>query len=79
MPCDAATRPFIPENDTEIRCELDGDHDMHQSTLRDYAYPGSATAVKWHESDRRTFHGEWPGPCPENCTLPLGHRGNHAP
>jgi len=80
MTCDARTRPLIPINDIEVRCELDDDHaGLHQGTIRDYAYPGSATAVNWEEQDRRTYHGEWLGLCPDNCTLPIGHRGSHAP
>jgi hypothetical protein len=78
--CDARIRPFRPINDTEVACELDGDHDQHQGTIRDYAYPGSATVTNWLEDDRRTFHGEWPGDCPGlagMCSLPVGHRGSH--
>lgn len=78
MSCDARMRPF--PNDTEISCEIDNSaHSEHKGTLHDYAYPGSATVFHWSESDRRTFHGTWPGPCPELCVLPAGHRGDHAP
>jgi hypothetical protein len=54
----------------------------HRGTLSDYAYPGSRTIVEWAETDRRTFHGEWPGVCPgdsfSTCVLPVTHRGEHA-
>lgn len=76
--CDARLRPF-PGMD-EIACELPGDdHAMHAGALRDYAYPGSVTTVKWARDDRRSFHGSWPGPCSEaGCILPAGHpRGHH--
>lgn len=78
--CNAAMRPFPTGNETEIRCELEGEHDRHMGTLRDYAYKGSKTKMEWQELDRRTFHGEWPGYCSlrEDCVLPDGHRGNHA-
>lgn len=75
--CDARIRPF--PNVTEIACELEGGHQpWHKGTLRDYAYPGSETVVKWEEGDRRTFHGEWPGDCPTpECVLPVNHHGGH--
>lgn len=75
MSCDARIRPL--PNSTEVHCSENSDHTAHRGTLRDYAYPGSATVVEWYESDRRTFHGEWPGLCP-GCVLPFGHRGEHA-
>lgn len=79
MICDARIRPMAPVNDTEVGCEEEDDHARHRGMLRDYAYPGSVTSLHWDEDDRRTFHGEWPGDCPsDGCTLPLGHRGNHA-
>lgn len=81
--CDAAIRPF--PNDTEVRCEVTENHArIHEGALRDYAYPGSQTAIQWSEDDRRNFHGEWPGLCQHGgwdastCVLPRGHRGNHA-
>jgi hypothetical protein len=88
MTCDARIRPF--PNDTEVACDRDDEHQMHGGTLRDYAYPGSATLIEWDEDDRRTFHGEWPGECQSGsygagktnsspCVLPAGHRGKHAP
>lgn len=78
MTCDARVRPMAPVNATEVACDLgDSHHQMHRSTVRDYAYPGSATIVEWADDDRRTFHGDWPGDCP-GCLLPVGHRGNHA-
>lgn len=76
MSCDAKIRPF--PNPTEVACEADGDHDQHFGVLRDYAYPGSETRLQWLESDRRTYHGDWPGACESaGCPLPLGHGGNH--
>lgn len=74
--CDAAIRPFT--DDTELRCEQNGEHDMHMGTARDMAYPGSSTTITWHEGDRRNFHGDWPGVCSVICMLPSGHKGNHA-
>lgn len=81
--CDAAIRPF--PNETEVRC--DGRHESpaerHAGDVRDYAYPGSLTRLSWDESDRRNFHGAWPGPCTESldghrwCRLPAGHHGVH--
>lgn len=77
MSCDAKLRPF--PNDTEVACELDGDHAMHEVVLRDYAYRGSETTIRWEELDRRTYHGAWPGAClVAGCPLPLGHHGRHA-
>lgn len=78
MTCDARIRPL--PNDSEVACEVE--HDItpglgHGGTLRDYAYPGSVTVVEWLEDDRRTFHGAWPGPCSDACSLPSGHRGRH--
>jgi len=74
--CDAKIRPFT--DDTELTCEcphvdeLDGSSE-HHSTLRDYAFPGSATTIYafpgsattiyWAEDDRRNFRGEYPGRC----------------
>ncbi len=39
-----------------------------------------AVLIGIEEYDRRTFHGEWPGPCPTTpgCVLPSGHRGRCA-
>lgn len=74
--CDARMRPFT--DDTTVDCEVDGDHAKHRGIVRDYAYPGSATAIEWMEDDRRTFRGDWV-PCPHaGCILPALHRGNHA-
>lgn len=72
--CDAKIRPL--PNDTEIGCEKTGEHSEHQGTLRDYAFPGSATMVSWLENDRRTFRGEW-SQCRKTfgCVLPTGHQG----
>lgn len=74
-PCTAAIRPFRPTNDAEVRCSAEGDHDVHQGPLRDYAFPGSVTEVQWLDNDRRTFRGAWPGPCPTDpaCNLPAHH------
>jgi hypothetical protein len=77
--CDAYMRPF--PNPTEIRCTREQGHsdDLHKGEVRDYAYPGSKTVMTWADSDRRTYHGEWPGPCDSaGCILPLGHHGRHA-
>lgn len=77
VPCDAKIRPF--PNPTELTCERDDPpHAEHHATLRDYAYPGSATVMTWFEDDRRTFRGEW-APCAgiALCVLPAGHRGEH--
>lgn len=87
-PCDAAIRPL--PNDVEIRCHVDHpippdrhfiENVEHEGTLHDYAGPGSTSMIVWFETDRRTFHGEWPGPCskPNPCVLPNGHRGRCAP
>ncbi len=76
MSCDAKIRP-LPD-DTELVCDLSGPHGLHESTLRDYAYPGSATVISWYEDDRRTFRGDWVA-CPAECILPAGHQGRHAP
>lgn len=85
--CGARIRPMVPINSTELRCERPDAHvesthtldRLHVSTLRDHAYPGSATVVSWLDDDRRNFTGEWVE-CPvQPCTLPANHRGNHAP
>lgn len=77
MSCDARIKPF--PNDTVLTCELPAAHPgMHESTLRDYAYPGSETVVSWAEDDRRTFRGDWIECVQPNCILPANHRGNHA-
>jgi len=77
--CDARIRPFPDE--TEVGCEQDADdHIEHVGVLRDYAYPGSTTYLRWYDDDRRNFHGEWPGACGLGpCTLPTGHNGRCAP
>lgn len=76
--CDARIRPF--PNATELTCERQAPHatEMHQTALRDYAFPGSVTLLSWEEADRRTFRGEW-RPCCDACSLPLGHHGRCAP
>lgn len=76
--CDAAIRPF--PNELEVRCEIDSnvEHRNHKAVLRDYAYQGSETTIEWFESDRRNYHGKFPGYCRDSCTLPLGHAGSHA-
>jgi len=74
--CDGKMRPFV--GTTEIRCERKADgHEQHAAVLLDAAYPGSETRIVWFDSDRRTFHGDWPGDCEDGCILPFGHRGNH--
>lgn len=75
MTCDA--RPF--PNDTEVACEVPGEHSVHQGGVRDYAYPGSHTRISWLEEDRRNYHGTWFGPCPLCPHLPVGHSGSHTP
>jgi hypothetical protein len=80
MTCDAKIRP-LPD-DTELACECDEPgHTNHQGTLRDYAFPGSATTIYWAEGDRRNFRGDWPGVCLSGgahpCVLPAGHRRGH--
>jgi hypothetical protein len=79
-PCDAAIRPFPVGNETEVRCEESHRDEKHSGTIRDYAYPGSETVISWVESDRRNFHGPWPGYCFRNlnCTLPRDHGGDCA-
>lgn len=76
--CDARVRPF--PSAVEVECEQEGAHTTHEGTLKGYAHPGSVTTITWEEDDRRTFHGEWPGPCPSSawCSLPFGHRGRCA-
>lgn len=77
--CDAAIRPF-PDKHIELKCEvLTGTHTQHKHELKDYAYPGSSTVVTWFESDRRNYHGEYPGQCGTviGCQLPVGHSGKH--
>lgn len=78
MTCAAKIRPF--PNATEVQCELGEDHPgRHESVLRNYAHPGSATKLTWADDDRRSFRGEW-SRCPaEGCVLPAGHPREHAP
>lgn len=81
MTCTAKIRPLT--DGTELQCKCDDEqHVEHHSTLRDYAWPGSATTIYWQEDDRRNFRGEW-RPCTllvdPACTLPAGHRRNCAP
>lgn len=81
MDCPQRIRP-LPDRLVELTCE--GDHEAdsttHTSTLRDYAFPGSATKLSWLGDDRRSYTGEW-SPCPVRlaggftCILPGGHRG----
>ena len=78
MACDAKIRPF--PHDLELSCELDAGHaNSHYSVVRDYAFPGSHTGISWEEADRRTFRGDWAHCAVEDCILPSGHRGSHAP
>jgi len=77
--CDAAIRPF-PDPSHEIRCEqLKHEIGPHSGIIRNYAFPGSETRLTWYPGDRRTFHGEWPGPCKFfGCILPNNHPGECA-
>lgn len=76
MSCDAKIRPF--PGDTGLACSR-GAHgdDRHEGVIRNAAYPGSETRITWYESDRRNYHGEWPGACEPlvGCVLPNGHAG----
>ena len=76
MSCDAVIRPF--PNDTEIGCEMEGEHKDHRGVIHDMQFPGSKQSLYWNEADRRNFHGQWPGECEktEGCILPRGHWGN---
>ena len=77
MTCPARIRPFPNVEITDCELPADG-HTQHKGTLRNYAYPGSVTELKWLESDRRTFTGEWIE-CPiEGCLLPSGHPRDHS-
>lgn len=81
--CDAKIRPFSQASRSEVACEYDdgdGMHGPHRGVLHDYAFPGSETKIDWWESDRRTYHGDWPGACPDcvgPVALPRGHAGSH--
>jgi hypothetical protein len=74
--CQVKIRPF-PDG-TELVCELADSHDMHEATLRDYAYPGSRTRITWLHDDRRCVTGEWVECAHGNCVLPNGHPGRCA-
>lgn len=78
--CDARIRPFT--DGTEIQCECHAaQHESHQhhGTVRDYAYPGSATTIYWYETDRRNYRGEWFHCFADRaCILPANHRGDCA-
>ena len=77
--CEARIRPMLPINDTELCCERPTHADpKHESTLRNYAYPGSATVVTWLHDDRRNFTGPWIECVHPGCILPSNHRGDHA-
>lgn len=76
MKCTARIKPFEP---LEVECELESHHSdiPHSGVIRNYAYPGSETALNWFESDRRNYHGEFIG-CPQPfCSLPINHTGDH--
>lgn len=78
--CNAKIRPF--PNDIEVECTKELPHSVyHQGIIHDQAYPGSETTLTWQESDRRTYHGRWPGECEKtgNCAMPDGHHGDCAP
>jgi hypothetical protein len=72
--CTARIRPMRPHGDTEIACELDGDHPgWHQGRLLNYAYLGSVSALTWSHHDRRSYSGEFVE-CPmSGCVLPANH------
>lgn len=75
--CDAKISPMRPINDVELMCGLEPTrHDQHEAVLKDYAFVGSSTVVKWFEDDRRNFRGDWQA-CDvgAGCTLPRNHRG----
>lgn len=76
--CDAKIRPF--PDATELACNCDHAHgdSEHHATLRDYAYPGSATMITWFEDDRRNFRGDWVECVEPGCMLPGGHPRGHA-
>ncbi len=77
--CDVKIRPFWPRNDIELQCEMDSaEHETHQGTVRNYAYPGSVTVITWLTGDRRSFLGEWKPCYNKGCVLPAWHHGNHA-
>lgn len=61
-------------------CALPMDHQgLHEgaTTMDGKPWP---TQVSWDERDRRTFRGTELSLCDQTtCTLPAGHRGNHAP
>lgn len=81
--CEAKIRPYRPINDNEVQCTLvEVTHVRHAGLLTDFADPesGSSPTVKWNNTDRRIFYGEWPGQClssPE-CPFPNGHHGQCA-
>lgn len=80
MICDAKIRPMAPVNDVEVGCHMVGFHQHHEGELLDYAFEGSITLFSWFESDRRNYHGSWPGACSAHgCFLPSDHAGNHVP
>lgn len=68
MTCEWKIRPF--SGDTELQCQATGPHSRHEANLRDFAYRGSQTLISWYPGDRREFRGDYPGKCPEACSLP---------
>lgn len=72
--CTAACRPFGPDG-LQVRCEQPQGHPgLHSGHPRQ-----TVTLLCWDETDRRTYHGAWPGCCAASvaCVLPEGHRGSH--
>lgn len=77
-PCPARIRPF--PGPLVLNCgrgpHLEHGDTAHEAMLRDYAYQGSATTIRWYDEDRRNFTGEWIE-CPQRgCVLPANHRGD---
>lgn len=72
--CDAKIRPLQTPIELECVSPEDVPHVEHFAELRDFAYPGSLTTIHFLESDRRCYHGAYPGDCPTpGCTLPAHH------
>jgi hypothetical protein len=92
MTCPKRARVFPPGTDIpcgpDVSCGLDDDgHDLHVGETG-FTVDGEAQTVKWPDTDRRSFTGEF-RPCPDidavtaaetgPCVLPRGHRGRCAP
>lgn len=84
--CNAKIRPFPTRSLIEVACEVNHDPALevegleHRAILRDHAFAGSRTEITWFEQDRRTYRGDYLGPCTNalGCVLPAGHRGRCA-